>query len=396
MLFFIVSLTALTLMYGYIGGRLIPRTNLPKAGKAMLWLLTAAVLVMPFVHIFLRMKGFHQGITDFLGWTGYTVLGVMSLLCWTLVIMDGSWWLFKRLKRLFLRFSVTVESEINPPDPLRRALISRTADLSAVGLCLAAGGYGFFQARREPAVMEVDIPIKDLHPDLRGFRIVQFSDLHVGPTIKGDFAEMVTERINALKGDLIAFTGDLVDGSVANLREHTAPLKALSAPHGKYFITGNHEYYSGVGEWIEEAGRLGFDVLIDENRTVEKGKGKITLAGVTDISARYFHAGHRSDPFAALKGAGKTDMKILLAHQPKSIDDAAKAGYDLQISGHTHGGQYFPGNLMVRLDQPHIAGLYRHNGTWLYVNRGTGYWGPPLRLGARSEITVLTLKHSAS
>ena len=165
----------------------------------------------------------------------------------------------------------------------------------------------------------------------------------------------------------------------------------LSARYGRYFITGNHEYYSGVGPWVEEAKRLGFDVLLNEHRIIRRGDGVILLAGVTDASAGGFVPAHASDPHKAIAGSPASDVRILLAHQPRSLYEAATAGYDVQISGHTHGGQFFPWNYLAAVGQPYIKGLHKHGKMWIYVSKGTGYWGPPVRLGARSEITAITL-----
>ena len=205
------------------------------------------------------------------------------------------------------------------------------------------------------------------------------------------FVETVVEMANAQMGDIVAFTGDLVDGTVPNLKEDVAPMKNLQARYGRYFITGNHEYYSGALPWIEEAKHLGFDVLLNEHRVIRQGGGTIVLAGVTDSTAGGFIPAHRSDPYKAIAGAPKADVRILLAHQPKSLYEGAKAGFDLQISGHTHGGQFIPWNLLATIGQPFIKGLHRYGETWIYVSKGTGYWGPPVRLAARSEITVITL-----
>ncbi len=169
------------------------------------------------------------------------------------------------------------------------------------------------------------------------------------------------------------------------------PLKDLDAPRGVFFITGNHEYYSGVEPWLDEMQRLGLTVLLNDHRLLEQQNSKIVIAGVTDYSAGQFIPAHASDPHKAIQGAEAVPVKILLAHQPRNIFAAASAGYDLQISGHTHGGQYLPWKYLVTLNQPYIAGLHRHEHTWIYVNRGTGYWGPPLRLGVPSEITLFKL-----
>ena len=251
------------------------------------------------------------------------------------------------------------------------------------------------QARRTPAVRRVEIPIVDLPPTLAGLRIVQISDLHVGPTIKAPFVERVVARVNELQPDLIAFTGDLADGAVERLAPHTAALAGLTAPLGVYFCTGNHEYYSGVESWTEQARRLGFDVLINEGRQIDCGGGRIALAGTTDFSAGELVPGHASDPAKALAASDGADVRILLAHQPRSIEAASHAGCHLQLSGHTHGGQFVPWKYAIPLQQPYVAGLHKVRDTWIYVHRGTGYWGPPLRLGAPSEIALITLSRTA-
>jgi predicted MPP superfamily phosphohydrolase len=246
---------------------------------------------------------------------------------------------------------------------------------------------------RRPRIVRVDVPIADLPEALSGFTIVQISDVHVGPTIRRDFVARLVARVNAQKGDLIAVTGDLVDGSVAQLAAHTAPLAGLHAPHGAYFVTGNHEYYSGEREWTQEVRRLGLHVLKNEHVVLHHAGARLVLAGVTDVGAHYFDPAQRSDPVAALRGApADAGVKILLAHQPRSAAAAARAGFDLQISGHTHGGQFLPWNLLIRCFQPFTAGLYRLDRLSVYVSRGTGYWGPPNRFGVPSEITRLTLR----
>ncbi len=186
----------------------------------------------------------------------------------------------------------------------------------------------------------------------------------------------------------MAITGDLVDGTVPDLAGDVEPLRRLASRHGAYFVTGNHEYYSGVGPWLIELERIGLRVLQNQHVVIERGGAKLVLAGVPDYNAAHFDRSHRSDPAAALAGAAPdAAVKILLAHQPRSAAAAARAGFDLQLSGHTHGGQFMPWNLFVRLQQPFTAGLHRVGGMQVYVSRGTGYWGPPKRIGAPSEIT---------
>jgi predicted MPP superfamily phosphohydrolase len=191
---------------------------------------------------------------------------------------------------------------------------------------------------------------------------------------------------------MVAITGDLVDGSVAELAPHTAALARLNARHGAFFVTGNHEYYSGAGPWIAEMRRLGINVLLNEHVVLNHEGEDVVIAGVTDYSAGHFDASQRSDPAGAIAGApADAGVNVLLAHQPRSAFAAHTAGYDLQLSGHTHGGQFVPWNFFVRFQQPFTAGLHKLGKLWVYVSRGTGYWGPPKRLGAPSEITHLTL-----
>ena len=267
----------------------------------------------------------------------------------------------------------------------------RISAIAVVALVPAITLAGYFMARRVAAVMEVDVPLTGLPPELEGFTIAQISDIHVGPTIKRDFVEGIVERVNRLEADMVAITGDLVDGSVHELAHHTEPLGRLASRHGTYVVTGNHEYYSGAHSWIRELRRLGARVLINEHVVLEHDGARLTVAGVTDYSAHYFDDSHRSDAGAAAAGAPRGTVKVLLAHQPRSAPLAEEAGFDLQLSGHTHGGQFWPWNLFVRLQQPFTAGLHRLGEMWVYISRGTGYWGPPMRFGIPSEITRIRL-----
>jgi len=255
---------------------------------------------------------------------------------------------------------------------------------------------GYQLAFHTPEVRPVEIFLSKLPKAFDGFRILQISDLHVGPMIQKDYVEKVVEISSKHTVDLIALTGDFVDGSVESLREHVAPLEKLSAPMGKYFITGNHEYYSGVTQWIDEFKKLGAKVLLNEHVILEKDGEKIVLGGVTDLRGKMFNPSHISDPVKTFNNAPSNLLKILLAHQPKSIYAASEAGTDLQLSGHTHGGQYLPFSFLIYLFQPYVEGLNLHNKkTWIYVNQGTGFWGPPNRLGRKSEISLITLRTKA-
>jgi len=263
--------------------------------------------------------------------------------------------------------------------------------VAVVALALLVTLAGLWNARRPARVKTVDVPLRDLPPALQGFRIAQISDLHVGPTIKRDYLKRIVDKVNALDADVVAVTGDLVDGSVADLAEHVAPLADLRSRHGSFFVTGNHEYYSGADPWIAELRRLGVRVLMNEHVVLQHRRAPIVLAGVADYSAHHFEPAHRSDPYMAIAGAPQAAVKVLLAHQPRSANAAADAGFHLQISGHTHGGQFLPWNFFVRFQQPFTAGLHALKEMLVYTSRGTGYWGPPKRFGAPSEITHLRL-----
>lgn len=244
---------------------------------------------------------------------------------------------------------------------------------------------------RVPPIKRVDVPIAGLDPRLDGLRIAQLSDLHIGHTIRGEFVRAVVARTNAEAPDLVALTGDFVDGSVPDLAADAAPLGDLRARHGVFFVTGNHEYFTGAAEaWCTELRRLGIDVLRNEARTVRHDGAELDVVGLDDPLAN--EPGHGPDPERAFAGLRPGRASVLLAHQPIFGEVAAAAGISLVLSGHTHGGQLWPFSAVVRLVQPIVAGLERVGSAWVYVSRGTGWWGPPMRLGAPNEITVLTLR----
>ena len=362
----------LALLHFYIGARLRPAAGLNSMGAlGGVLLLALSTLLVPAGLLASRFKRWVQ--EDRVAWAGMLAMGFFSSLL-VLTVMRDVALLFATL----FGFAST-----------------RVTMASALAVPLLAGAVtllGFINARRLARVVQVDVPIIGLPAALHGYAIAQISDIHVGATIKRGYLEAIVERVNGLQADAIAITGDLVDGSVSRLREHTEPLSRLRARDGTFFVTGNHEYYSGAEQWIAELRRLGVTVLLNEHVMRERGGAGIMLAGVTDYTAHLFHESHRSSPTQAAAGAPANVMvKILLAHQPRSAAAAAEAGFDLQLSGHTHGGQFFPWNLFVPLQQPFVAGLDRLANMWVYTSRGTGYWGPPKRFGAPSEITHLRL-----
>ncbi len=276
----------------------------------------------------------------------------------------------------------------------RGAILAASLPAVAAGASLVIAGLGLRQAVKGPVVKEIDVPVEDLAPGLRGLRIAQISDLHVGPTIRLRDVERVVERVLALEPDLIAITGDMADGTVERLARHVAPLARLNAPLGVYYVTGNHEYYWDAAAWIGKARELGFTPLINESRVVERGGARLLVGGIPDESGGAFLPGHEPVVWRATTG-GRVDFRLLLAHRPDGVPEAERVGIDLQLSGHTHGGQFFPASLLIGLFHRYARGLARHGRMWVHVNPGTGYWGPAHRFGVPSEITLLTLKEKA-
>jgi uncharacterized protein len=358
---------ALLLLHIYIGVRLLPPLG---AGATMAGALLLAAL------FWLLPKGYHVR-DDRRAW--------LVLLRW-LSLGFFSWVLVLTLAR-----DVSLAATALCASAAAHAAWTRESALGVAVLAPLITLICFVMARRVARVVDVEVRVDDLPRELQGFTIAQLSDIHVGPTIKRRFVEGVVERVNRLEADMVAITGDLVDGSVGELAHHTAPLAGLRSRHGTYVVTGNHEYYSGAHAWIHELTRLGARVLLNEHVVLDHEGARIAVAGVTDYSAGYFDPAHRSDPRRALAGAPEDAVKVLLAHQPRSARHAAAAGCDLQLSGHTHGGQFWPWNYFVRLQQPFTAGLKRLGSMWIYVSRGTGYWGPPMRFGIPSEIARIRL-----
>ena len=250
---------------------------------------------------------------------------------------------------------------------------------------LLAMAVGALAAFRGPRVAAVDLPVPGLHPDLDGYRIVQISDLHVGPNIGRRYVERVTELARSLSPDLVALTGDMVDGSVPHLAPHVAPLRALAGEGKAFFVLGNHDCYSGASPWIAHWRDMGVTVLLNEFVVAKKGAARLLVGGVVDPAYARFK------PAISIHGEA-ADFRLLLAHNPRLAPLGARAGFDLQISGHTHAGQFVPWTLAVRLvHAPHVTGLSREGRMQVYVSAGTGTWGPPVRFGTSPELTLLRL-----
>ncbi len=376
--FFSVALGFVGAVHAYVGARIVAPQGLTGLSAALAYgALVASALLIPsglVARFFAR-----AAVADRLSWTGLTLMGFMSFLFVGTAARDVIW------------LGLGIFGAL-PADAGVQAGLLALSGAVLVPAGVMASGVGYYFARRVPPVLEVPVALHGLDPRLDGFTFVQISDVHVGPTIKRPQIERLVTEINELHADAVVITGDLVDGSVHALSDDVAPLADLRARHGVFFATGNHEYYSGVDAWVAELRRLGLTVLLDEHRVLDHDGARLVLAGVTDHSAARMHPRHTSDPVKALAGAPEGLPRILLAHQPRSAAAAAEAGFDLQLSGHTHGGQFVPWNFLVPLQQPFTHGLRRWGRLQVYTSRGTGYWGPPLRLGAPSEITRIVLR----
>jgi uncharacterized protein len=394
------------LVHAWVGWRVVPdlAAAFPLAGTLLAALLAASVLLMP---LSLVARWLPQSrATVVLTWLGLLCMGLFSSLLVLTVLRDVL---------LVLVWGATLLAGLAGLDVSMLAPLHTGSAMAVPVLGLLATALGFWNARRTASVVRVDVPIAGLSAALHGFTVAQISDIHVGPTIRRKYLSRIVARVNALGADMVAITGDLVDGRVADLHGHAAPLAGLTSTHGTFFVTGNHEYYSGAHDWITELRRLGVTVLMNEHVVLHHDSGyqpervpegdavqgrqmprtgtaRLVVAGVADFSAHHFDESHRSNPAAALANAPPdAAMRLLLAHQPRSAPAAADAGFHLQLSGHTHGGQFWPWMHFVKFQQPFTAGLDRLKGLWVYTNRGTGYWGPPKRFGVPSEITHLRL-----
>lgn len=362
--FFAVALLVMGGAHYYVWARLVRDASLPGVWPRVA---TIAIIVLFVLMMsgFLAFRALPRSVATPIMWIAYTWLGVLFFLFLSIAATD--------LVRVFALRGT-------PEDPERRLMIMRMLAGAAALFGFGASGIALASALSRVKVAKVSVAIARLNTRAK---IVQISDVHVGPTIGKGFIEDIVASVNALDPDVIAITGDLVDGTVEQLAEHVAPLAKLRAKHGVYFVTGNHEYYSGAEDWIAHLRTLGIRVLRNEHVRIG-GEDGFDLAGIDDNSAR-------PDLRRALAGRDDARACVLLAHQPRGIELANQLGVDLQLSGHTHGGQMFPWGFAVRLQQPFVAGLHKLSRAQIYVSRGTGYWGPPMRLGAPAEISEIEL-----
>lgn len=370
LVFFIVASAVMGLSHRYVWARLVRDADLPAPWNKVA---TGAIIVM-FVLLmtsFFLVRLLHRPLAAPLMWTTYSWLGLLFFLVMTLGLSDAA-------KAITLR----VQGSGTIDDPGRRTAISRLFAGGAALLGVGAASVGVANVLAPVAVKRVRVELSKLKTS--GAKIVQLTDVHVGPTIGREYIERVVKRVNDLDADVVVITGDLVDGSVDELKEHVAPLGTMKNKHGIFFVTGNHEYYSGAEAWCLYLESIGIKVLRNEHVRIGGDDG-FDLAGIDDPSSG------TQDLRKALAHRDPEIACVLLAHQPRGVHLAEELGVDLQLSGHTHGGQLFPWNYMVRLQQPFIAGLHKLQTAQIYVSSGTGYWGPPMRVGTSAEITEIVL-----
>ena len=381
MLIVLLLLVAASLLVGthaYLAQRLVLEPGLAPPWRGLLLGilagLGASLVLQPVAE-----RGPAPRLAQVLAWPAALWMGLAFLLLLLLGVSDVALWL---LGSAALAASGAADGE---------ASAAGARAVGVLAIAFVAGAWGLRSALRPPDRRRVEIPLARWPKGLDGFRIVQISDLHIGPLLGRRFAEQLVARVNALEPDLVAITGDLVDGSVRRLAADVEPFARLEARHGVFFVTGNHDHYSDADAWADHVAELGLRVLRNERVCIREGGVAFDLIGVDDHRGDWIGGGGEDLP-KALHGRDPERPSVLLAHDPSTFKRASALGVDLQISGHTHGGQIWPFGALVRLAIPFVAGRYRRNGAELYVSRGTGFWGPPMRLFAPAEIGELILR----
>ncbi len=380
-----LSLSLQISVYYYLWRRLIRDTQIRAPWQRRLTI--ALVCAGASVPLTVASRKLSVVVGQTLGWPVFIWLALAGLTAVSLLAIDGA-----HLVAWLLRRVGSKPASDAPSNADRRAFLRRVGGAGAVLTATSLSAKGVYDALKTPPLIDLPIKLSRLPRSMDGFVIVQITDLHVGNTIERSFVQSVVERVNESKPDLIVLTGDMVDGPVPELREHVAPLGDLQAPHGVFFVTGNHEYYAGVDPWVEHIRELGIRVLRNERVQIGVGDDSFDLAGIDDHGAHRW-PGHGPDLARATEGRDTRRELILLAHQPRQVHEATRAGVGLQLSGHTHGGQIWPWHYIAKAQQGGLlSGHSWHGGTQLYISRGTGYWGPPVRVFARSEITRVILR----
>lgn len=382
LIFFGVAMLVLGSVHYYFFRRLVvgPALPLPWRTVAKIALL---VLALSFPLSFWLARGLDVSVGKLILYPLYIWLGTMMILFFVLLSLD----LIRGIAWIGLRFTAS-----GPPNPERRLFLARLAAGVASGVTLTAAGTAVAQGLGRLVTKRLDVTLPGLPAALDGFTIAQLTDLHLSAMRHGTWVREVVARTNALKPDLIAITGDLADATPGQLAAEVQLLQQLKAPHGVFFVTGNHEYFIALHDWLAQLEAIGIRVLRNERVTIERDGASFELAGVDDHEGRRFHPDHGPDLARAMRGHDPQRASVLLAHQPRIIGDAAAHRVGLVLSGHTHGGQIWPWNYLVYLQQPFVSGLHERDGTQIYVSEGTGFWGPPMRLGSTAEITLVSLR----
>ncbi|MFC1662324.1 metallophosphoesterase [Gemmatimonadota bacterium] len=382
--FLTVALVIMSGVHGYLFRRLVVDTVIPSPWSTILgWALIGVVASIPLS--FLVSRALDKSLARYFVVPVYVWLGFVFQAFFLVLAIDvvrGLGWLGLRIGGVGPLFS----------DPSGGLLAGRWVAGLAAGTVLATTAFAVWWGLSRLVVKRVEVSLPKLPPPLDGFTIVQLSDLHLDLVHGRKWLSGVVARANALDPDLIAITGDLAEGSVAHFAEDVEPLRQLTAPHGVFFVTGNHEYYHDLEGWLTLLDEYGVRVLRNERVPVGRGEDFFDLAGVDDHEGGRLAPGQGPDLDRALSGRDPEREVVLLAHQPRVVEEAARRGVGLVLSGHTHGGQIWPFSYLVYLQQPYVRALKEHNGTQLYISSGTGFWGPPMRLGTTAEITHVTLR----
>lgn len=391
-MFVIVGTVAIAAGHYYLWMRLVRDVRLGETRRRVATgVIVALSIVFPGVLVFSRAVEFDTMWSVYM--VGYTLMGISLLLIFWVFVLDLVRFVGQRLYRIYRNR----ENDVPSPNGTNSTIALRWARMMAVfAIAIVAGltTYGIVVATGLAHVERMTVKLPHLNAQLDGTKIVQLTDLHMGPTFKAPWLARLVDQVNGLQPDIVAITGDLVDGTVEGIGHQLQPLRDLQTRYGVYFVTGNHEYYSSAEPWIRYLQDMGIVVLQNEHVAIGPAQSPLYLVGVNDWIASQSIASREKVLDQALFAIPKQSAVVLLAHQPRWIGISSQRHVDLQLSGHTHGGQIFPWHLFVHLQQPYLRGEYRVNNTLLYVSRGAGVWGPPIRIGSAPEITELQLQRA--